>query len=84
MRIFYTVFRQFLREFPKFLKTGFSAEFPLTGADYYVYKSAPSVESIKLMTIIEEGQNAQLYLHYRDSNKIMIYIDCNRLKGSFD
>ena len=33
----------------------------------------------------EEGQNAQLllnYLRYRDSNR-MIYIDCNRIKGSF-
>ena len=35
----------------------------------------------------EEGQHAQLllyYLRYRDSNKIMVYVDCNPLKGSFD
>ena len=46
------------------------------------------------MTIIEakrdktdKGQNEQLllnYLSYRDSNQIMIYLDCNRLKGYFD
>ena len=24
------------------------------------------------------------YLSYRDFNQIMIYIDCNRTKGSFD
>ena len=24
------------------------------------------------------------YLRYRDSNQIMIYIDCNRIKGYFD
>ena len=26
----------------------------------------------------------QSTVHYRDSNQIMIYIDCNRIKGSFD
>ena len=24
------------------------------------------------------------YMSYRESNKIIIYIDCNRFKGSFD
>ena len=41
---------------------------------YIVYNGVPSVESIKLMSIIEAkmGQNAQLlsnYLRYRDSIK---------------
>ena len=35
-----------------------------------------------------EGQNAQLFIklsaRYRDSNQIMIYTDCNCIKGSFD
>ena len=58
----------------------------------------PSVESIKLKTII--GANMGLngtkrkkvktrdlllnYLCYRDSNQIMLYISCNRIKGYFD
>ena len=32
-----------------------------------------------------EGQNAQLFIklsaRYRDTNQIMIYTDCNRIKG---
>ena len=24
------------------------------------------------------------YMRYQDSNQIMIYLDCNRIKGSFD
>ena len=54
----------------------------------------PSVESIKLMTIIEakmgkngRRSNAQFllnYLRYRDSNKIIMYIERNRIKSSFD
>ena len=52
----------------------------------------PSVESLKLLAIIEAkmGQKGRMrnfllyYLYYRDSNQIMIYIDCNRIKGSFD
>ena len=33
---------------------------------------------------MEEGQNAQLYLLHRDWTKIMIYMDYDRIKGSFD
>ena len=54
-----------------------------------------SVENIQLMTIIETkmGQNGRrskcatvypiICVIYRDSNPIMIYIDCNRIKVSF-
>ena len=87
-------FRQFLSEFPIFLKKIAALKFQTKRSDYYAYNSVPSVESIRLMTIIlgkwdktEEGQNAQLllnYLRYRDSNQILIYLDCNRIKGSFD
>ena len=57
----------------------------------------PRVESIKLMTIIKVklGQNGRWskiemrnfllnYLRYQDSNKFIIYIECNRFKGSFN
>ena len=55
----------------------------------------PSVESIKLMTIIEAKigtkrkkvklQNFLLnYMHYRYSDESIIYKDHNRIKGSFD
>ena len=57
--------------------------------------SEPSVESIKLLTIIKQkrdktevGLNAQLFIKLsvlsRDSNQIRIYIDCNRIKSSFE
>ena len=77
--------------FQYFLNLVSALKLPLTVTEYFAYKSVPSVESIKLVTIIEEkirkteeGQNAQLYLRYRDSNQIMIFIDCNHIKGSFD
>ena len=74
--------------FQYFLKRVLAQKFPLTATECYVFKSVPSVESIKLLKIFEakteEGQNAQLYLRYRGSNQIMIYVDCNRSKGSFD
>ena len=55
----------------------------------------PSVESIKLMTIIEAKigtkrkkvklQNYLLnYMHYWYSDESIIYKDHNRIKGSFD
>ena len=57
-----------------------------------IINSAPSVEIIILKTIIEakigqigrRSNYAQIYLRYRGSNQIMINIDCNRTKGSFD
>ena len=58
---------QFLSEFSIFLKTVFSDE--LIATEYYAYNSVPSVERIKLLTIIEakwdkteEGVNAQLFI----------------------
>ena len=54
--------------------------------------SVPGDESITRMVIIEskrdktkDCQNAHFfyYLRYRDSNQIIIYIDCNRLKVLF-
>ena len=54
----------------------------------------PSIEYVKLMSIIEakieqteEGQRNFIYNNiylYRGSNQIIIFIDCNRIKGSFD
>ena len=75
---------------PHFSKTVFSAEIPVNR--YGLLCICLDLESIKLITIIEakmgqNGQNAQLllkYLRYRDSNQIIIYTDCNRIKGSFD
>ena len=38
----------------------------------------------------QNGMNVKMrnffldYLRARDSNKIMVYMDCNRIKGSFD
>ena len=60
-----------------------------------INSSVPSIKSIKLMTIIEAKNGTERrkvkmrnfllnYLRYRDSNQIMIYIDCNRIKGYFD
>ena len=51
---FSMVFRRFLREFPIFLETGFSAEIPIK-RDRTLCKnnSVLSVESVKLMTTIE-------------------------------
>ena len=39
----------------------FYKKFPLSATDYYAYNSVPSVESIKLMAIIEAklGQNGR-------------------------
>ena len=58
----------------------------LIATEYYAYNSEPSVESIKLLTIIKQkrdktevGLNAQLFIKLsvlsRDSNQIRIYID---------
>ena len=55
----------------------------------------PSVERIKLMAIIvaKMGKNGRRskgstfllkYQRYRDSNQIIIYTVCNRIKSSFD
>ena len=33
---------------------------------------------------MKKGSNAQLCLHYWGSNQIMIYVECNHIKGSFD
>ena len=72
--------------FQYFLKRGSALKFPLTATEQYgvcecAHKSVPSVESIKLMTIIEAkiGQKCATYLRYRGSNQIMIYIYCNRV-----
>ena len=72
--------------FQYFLNRVSALKFPLTATEQYAYKSVPSVESLKLMTIIEakKGQNAQLYWHYRGLNKIMIYIDYARMNISLD
>ena len=58
-----------------------------------LYKSVPSVESIKLMKIIfgKMGQNGKVkfrnlllnYLRYRYSDQIIIDKECNRIKVSF-
>ena len=55
--------------FHQFLKTVFSVEIPIKATDYYTSDSVPSVESIKLMTIIfgklgkmEEGKNSKLFI----------------------
>ena len=75
-----------------FLKTVFRAEIPIIATEYY---GVPSVETTKLMTIIEvkleqmvelvKMRNCFLnYLRYRDSNQILIDIDCNHIIGSFD
>ena len=45
--------------------------------------SVPSVESIKLLTIIEAKMRLN-YLRYRASNKIIIYINCDCIEGYFD
>ena len=52
----------------------------------YAYTSVRSVESIKLMKIIEaeERQNAQLLFAFSGLRLDWIYLDCNRIKGSFD
>ena len=83
-------FRQFLSQFSIFLKTGFSAEVPINH-EYYAYNSVPSVEILKLYdNYRSKRKKAKMgivllkCLWYRDSNQIMIYIDCNRIKGSFD
>ena len=74
----------------------FSAEtrfekFPLYATEYYTYNIVPSVQSIKLVAIIEAqmGQNGRrskcaTLVCYWGLHKIMIYIDCYRIKGSFD
>ena len=65
-------------------------EFLLNATEYYATNSVLSVESIKLMTIIEAkmGQNGKrskyatlyyIFLGYRDSNQIMVYIVGNLL-----
>ena len=56
-------FRQFLNKFPLFLKTGFSDKTPIN-RDRKLYNSVTSVESIKLLTIIEEkiGHNGCTYV----------------------
>ena len=89
--IFQRFFPDFSVSFQYFLEHVSALKFPLTATEYYAYKGVPSVESKQLLTIIEaiketteEGQNAQLYLRYRGSNQIMIFIDCNHIKGSFD
>ena len=33
---------------------------------------------------MKDGQYAYINLRYRGSNQIMIYIDCNHIKGSFE
>ena len=61
LRDFLTVFGDFSVSVQYFLKRGLALKFPLTETEYYAYKSASSVESIKLMTIIEAkfGQNGR-------------------------
>ena len=55
--------------FQYFLKPGSALKFPSDATEYVAYKSVPSVESIKLITIMkqewdktEEVQNAQLFI----------------------
>ena len=51
-----TIFQWFFVDFlylQYFVKRVLALKFPLTATEYYAYISVPSVESIKLMTIIE-------------------------------
>ena len=79
--------------FQYFLKRVSALKFSLNATEWYEYNIEPSVESIKLMTIIEakKGQNVKRkncatlnYLGYRDLNQIIIDKDGNRIRGSFD
>ena len=62
------VFCRFLREFPIFLKTGWKYK---ANDDYW----SKTKEGKKMRNFLLN------YLHYWDSNQIIIYIDCNHIKG---
>ena len=58
-------------------------------SEYYEYNSVTSVKNKKQLSIIRaklrkvKMRNFLLgYLRYRGSNQIIIYTDCNRIKGS--
>ena len=81
---FSRIVRQFL-SFQYFLKWFSATKLPLVAREYYAYNNVPSVEKVKLLTVIEAkmGQtgrrskllNAQLLLNhlcYRESYQIMI------------
>ena len=84
---FSAALRRFNSKFPIFLNKGFRAEIPIhpDRKVYKAYKSATSVESSNILTIIEAtiGQNRRRstcatfllnYLRQRDSNQIRIAI----------
>ena len=88
-------FRQFLSEFSIFLKERFIAVIPkkrnrllciekceqcwkYKAYDEYIRKNGTKRKKVKTRNFLLN------YLRYRYSDQITVYLDCNRIKGSFD